>query len=157
MMKKILSIIAIAALILSTATFGYSAPSGVVNVTVTIEKTLSIDITGGPIDLGTLGVGETAVSASAINIANDGSGAEETLTLSVSDPAGWTQGTPGVETYRISFQFSADGQGATWLDAGSVSESLSYNETKNLWIQLETPTATSVVTQQTIPVTITAE
>ncbi|MBL7157326.1 MAG: hypothetical protein ISS92_04075 [Candidatus Omnitrophica bacterium] len=156
-MRKILSIVAIVALVFSNAVSGFSAPSGVAHVLVTIDKTVSISISGSPVDFGRMGVGVTAVSSSAIVITNDGSGADETLTLSVTDPAGWTHGVPAENVYRMRFQFSVDGTGETWQSASAVSQLIAYDESKSLWIKLETPTATNVTTQQTTQVTITAE
>lgn len=159
-MKKLLIAATIAALIFSSAGIGYAATSGIVNVTVTITKTVSISIAGGPIDFGTLGVGQTAVASSAITVTNDGSGADETLTLSVTDPAGWTHGTPAENIYRLNFQFAENkpaSDDANWKASGDVSETVTYNVSKKLWIKFETPTATNITSQQTIPVTITAQ
>ena len=156
-MKTILRTLAISMLILSSSILGYSATSGIVEVKVTIEKDVSIDIGGGPVNFGKLGVGQTAVSTAPVTVTNNGSGADEKITLSVADPAGWTQGVPGMNIYRMSFQVSADGQGAVWKSAAEISETLAYNETKKLWVKLETPTATNVTTEQAIRVTISAE
>ncbi len=158
-MKKVLSILAIAVLIMSNAAVCNAGPTETVNVTVTIEQSVSIEVTGGPIGFGTLGVSDTAVSSSAMAVRNDGSGIGETITLAVVNPTGWTQGVPGEETYRISFQFAetqplADDPG--WQNEGGISELLSYDETKNLWVKLETPTATGATAEQTAQVTITA-
>ena len=84
-------------------------------------------------------------------------GIGETITLAVVNPTGWTQGVPGEETYRISFQFAetqplADDPG--WQNEGGISELLSYDETKNLWVKLETPTATGATAEQTAQVII---
>jgi len=156
-MKKLIALIAIAVLAIAGAAEAYAANSGVVNVTVTIERSVSIDIAGGPLNFGSVATGATAVSSSPIVITNNGSGTDEVVTLSASDPAGWTNGTPGVDSYRLTYQVSEDGLGETWQSAGEVSETIAYNEAKKLWIKLEVPTATNVTTKQTIPVTITAE
>lgn len=156
-MKKLLLAVTVAAFVLSIAATGYAGPSGTVDVLVTIDKTISIDVIGGPIDLGSIGVGETAFSSSAITVTNDGSGVDETITVAVIDPAGWTAGGPGPDQYKLSIQVSADGLGPTWLLPASVSETLAYGEAKKLWLKFESPTTTAVTSQQTIQVTINAE
>jgi hypothetical protein len=162
MMKRILSIVTITAFLFSNALSAFAGPSGAVQVTVTISKTLSIAVTGGPIDFGSLGVGETAVSATAVSVTNDGSGADETVTLTVTDPVpgpNWTQGTPGNEVYRISFQAAATQPAAgdaNWKLPADYSEVLSYDETDSVWIKLETPTVTAITAPQSMTVTFTA-
>lgn len=158
-MKKLLSIATIATLVFLGATLSFADPSGTVDVKVTIDHTLSIDITGGPIDFGKLGVGQTAVSAGAISVKNDGSGLDEDITLSVANPTGWTQGTPAKDVYRISFQASdtkPTAGDANWKLPADFSETLAYDATKKLWVKLETPTTTNVTAEQIIKVTITA-
>lgn len=159
-MRNPLSIMLAASIVFLIAAGGYADTSGVVNVTVTIQQSISVEITGGPIDFGSMGVGEAAVSLGSISVLNNGSGIDETITVSFTDPAGWTHGVPGENIYRLSFQFSASqppADDANWRDAGLVSEEIAYNAAKTLWIKLETPTATGITSQQTIPVTITAE
>lgn len=156
-MKKLLLAITVAAFVLSIAATGYAGPSGTVDVLVTIEKAISINVGGGPINLGSMGVGVTAFSSSAITVTNDGSGADETISVVVTDPAGWTAGEAGPEQYKLSIQVSADGLGPTWSLPASVSEALAYGETKKLWLKFEAPTTTAVTSQQTIQLMINAE
>ena len=160
MMKKIISIIVAAVLMFSSAATVFAANPATTQVTVTISKTLSIVITGGPLDFGTLGVGTTAVSAGAISVKNDGSGADETMKLTVGDPTGWTQGTPASEVYRVSFQFKdtkPTAGDANWKLPAAIAETLAYDATGKLWAKLETPTSTAKTAKQTITLTITAE
>ena len=160
-MRKLLMIIAIATFVFSTAAIGYADPTGAVDILVTIQKTISIEIGGGPIDLGSVGINQTVVSSSPITVKNSGSGADETITLSVTSPTGWTLVAPGitprVEQYALSFQFSPDGLGPDWDAPGDVSKVISYDVTENLWAKFESPTATNKTDQQTIQLTISAE
>lgn len=160
-MKKLLLIIAAAVFVYSMAAIGYAAPTADVDILVTIQKTISIEVGGGPIDFGSVGVDQTVVSSSPITMRNSGSGADETITLSVTSPTGWTLVAPGttprVEQYALSFQFSPDGLGPVWDAPGTVSKVIPYNVTENLWVKFESPTVTNKTAQQTIQLTINAE
>jgi len=156
-MKKFLGIIAVTVIVLSNVVAVQAGPQGIVDILVTIDKEISIEIGGGPINLGRIGIGETKVSATPITIKNNGSGANEIITLSVTDPAGWTFGEPGTNQYKATFQFSEDGLSGVWKVPSEVSESISYNETKKLWVNFKAPTSTDITTEQTIRLTISAE
>ena len=150
-----------------------AANPAMIDVTVTIQN-LSVSATG-PIAFGIVLVSTTTVSGSASTVTNDGNVAE-TYDLKLTDPAGWTatSGAPGSETYRLSAQFSSSQPTAvsfaadhdlTTSDQASTGTIFAGNETglsvpaaatRSLWFKFESPTSTTVTTQQTITVTLTA-
>lgn len=157
-MKKFLLVIAVIAAVFSNAAVAFAGPEEGVDIYVTIDKEVSIEIGGGPLDLGRMGIGGTKISASPITVKNNGSGANETITLSVTNPAGWTRGEPAAEQYKISFEFTTfDAVEPTGAWVTSVSEVIPYDGTKKLWVKFEAPTSTTVTTQQTIKLLISAE
>ena len=145
---------------LVSSTPAFAASSGTVAVKVTINKVLSVAITGGPLAFGALDVNTTTVSAASASVKNDGSGVDETLKVSVANPAGWTQGTPAKEVYRVMVMFKDTKPTATdagWKLPAAIAETLVHDATKKLWVKLETPTSTKVATEQIIQLTISAE
>ncbi|MFC1624617.1 hypothetical protein ACFL28_04825 [Candidatus Omnitrophota bacterium] len=176
MEKHLRTIIATAVLILALSSTAGAGESETFDVTVSITASASISVTGGPINFGTMGVGSTDVSSSAITVTNDGSGSDQTYSVALVDPSGWTAVTaaPGFDEYRLSAAFDADGASITWsptnhaLTTTSTASSASkfagdqsgtavpYNETRSLYLQLETPSATASPSAKTIQVSITA-
>jgi hypothetical protein len=145
-----------------------------INVTVTIQN-LSVSATG-PIAFGTVTAGSATVSSDSSHVINDGN-VTETYSLNLTDPAGWTsvQAPPGADNYALSAQFN----GSQPASAGfvyanhalsTVSEactgskfagsqtgvSVAAGAARYLWLKFEAPTSTTVFTEQTIVVTITA-
>lgn len=151
----------------------YAANPATIDVTVTIQN-LSISTTG-PIAYGTVTTSSTTVSASASTVTNDGN-VTETYDVKLTDPAGWTavSGAPGSETYRLSAQFNVaqptavsfgadhdltttdQTSSATIFAGDQTGLSVAASATRNLWFKFEAPTSTTVTTQQTITVTLTA-
>lgn len=145
-MKRAISILTLVAMLLTNATLGFAGNPEVVTITITISHSKSIVI-GGSADI-TISPGNTTVSSTAVTVKNDGTGIDETITLSTTVPAGWT----------VNFQFAATqptASDANWKIAADISEVLSYDETKNLWIKLVAPATTTDVSL-TVPVTVTA-
>jgi hypothetical protein len=116
------------------------------------------------------------VNGTASTVTNDGN-VTETYWLMLTDPVGWTavQAVPAAEQYCLSVQFNSNQPTAvsftyanhalsTTSTACSVSKfagdetglSVSTTGVRHLWFKFEAPTSTSVTTQQTIVVTITA-
>ncbi|MEZ4655551.1 MAG: hypothetical protein R3E12_18680 [Candidatus Eisenbacteria bacterium] len=145
-----------------------------ITVTVTIQS-LSVSTTG-PIAFGTVGAGSETVSGSASTVTNDGN-VTETFSLSLTDPAGWTavQSAPGAEEYALLSMFNSTAPAAntfTYLDhalsttpvassgtkfAGNETGlSVPATETRSLWLRFNAPTSTTVTTEQSITVTVTA-
>ena len=151
----------------------HAANPATINVTVTIQN-LSISTTG-PIAYGVVAVSSATVSASASTVTNDGN-VTETYDIKLTDPAGWTatSGAPGSETYRLSAQFNAaqptavsfaanhdltttDQTSSGTIFAGDQTGlSVAASAARSLWFKFEAPTSTTVTTQQTITVTLTA-
>lgn len=154
-----------------------AAQSDAVAVKVTVTPSISVSITETALSLGSVSAGSTSVSTTAVTVTNDGSGVNETYSLSLSNPSGWTasQTAAGVETYVLNAAFSNLVSGITWdLIAHALSTtpvassatkfsgdqtgvSVPYNATRKLWFQFRAPTATTVSTEQSIAVTITAQ
>lgn len=154
-----------------------AAQSDSVAVKVTVNPSLSVSITEDTLSLGSVATGDTTVSSSAVTVTNNGSGINETYSLSLTNPSGWTasQTTTGVETYVLNTALDADGTGISWGEANhalsttpvacsatkfvgdQTGVSVPYNATRKLWFQFKAPTATSVSSEQSITVTITAQ
>lgn len=154
-----------------------AAQSDAVAVRVTVTPSLSVSITETALTIGSVVAGSTSVSTSGVTVINNGSGVNETYSLSLTDPAGWTasQTAAGVETYVLNAAFDADGAAITWSNTNhalsttpttctatkfagdQTGVSVPYNATRKLWFQFKAPTATTVGTEQSIAVTITAQ
>jgi hypothetical protein len=161
---------------LGLAVSAQAAESDSVAVKVTILSSLSVDITETELNLGSVNVGSTTVSSTGVTVTNTGSGIAETYSLSLVNPSDWTasQTAAGVETYVLNAAFDSDGS-LTWdvtnhalsttplactttqFAGDQTGVSVPYNETRTLWFQFLAPTATSVTTEQSITVTVTAQ
>jgi len=152
----------------------HAANPATINVTVTIQN-LSVSATG-PIAFGTVTSGSQTVSSDSSHVVNDGN-VTETYSLDLTNPGGWTavQAAPAAEQYCLSAQFNSSQPTAvsfTYADEALSTTSTACSATKfagnqtglsvpasaarYLWFKFEAPTSTTVTTQQTIVVTITA-
>ena len=175
-MKKLLGIIISAVIAVAVSSTGvFAANSATINVTVSIAEEASISVTGGPVDFGAMKIGGSGVSASAVVIKNNGSGGNETYSLSLINPSGWTATTtaPGLDQYRLSCAFDATGT-VTWNPANhaliassqastatkfagsETGTAVPYNADRHLYLKLETPSATSSSGSKTIQIVVTA-
>lgn len=154
-----------------------AAQSDSLAVKVTVAPSISVSITEDTLSLGSVSAGGTKVSAAAVTVINDGSGVNETYSLSLTNPTGWTasQTAAGAEVYVLNAAFSNAVSGITWDVANhalsnsavvcsatkfagdQTGVSVPYNATRKLWFQFKAPTATTVGTEQSIVVTITAQ
>ena len=178
LLVKLNTVVFVVVLALVPVTIIEAAQTDSVAIKVTITPSISVNITETEMLLGSVVAGATKVSASAVTVTNSGSGINETYSLSLSNPSGWTasQTAAGVETYILDTAFDADGASITWSDANhalstgtpvisSVTKfagdqtgvSVPYNVQRKLWFQFKAPTATSVGTEQSIVVTVTAQ
>ena len=151
-----------------------AANPATINVTVTIQN-LSVSASG-PIAFGTVVAGSVTVSTDSSNVVNDGN-VTETYSLMLTNPGGWTavQAAPAAEQYCLSAQFNSSQP--TAISFTYVNHALSTTSTacsaikfagdqtglsvpvsgaRYLWFKFEAPTSTTVTTEQTIVVTITA-
>lgn len=155
----------------------FAAQTDTVAVRVTVTPVLSVNITETSLALGSVASGSTTVSTSGITVTNDGSGVNETYSLSVANPAAWTvsQTAPGTEIYVLNAAFSNLVSGVTWNEANhalsttavassstkfagdQTGVSVPKNATRKLWFQFKAPTATAATTEQTITLTVTAQ
>ena len=156
------------------ATAVQAANPATITVTVTIQN-LSVSATG-PVAFGTVSASSVTVSGAASTVTNDGN-ATETFSLDLTDPAGWTavQAAPGAETYALHAEFNSVAPAAgsfvyathalsTTSTASSGTQfagdetglSVPAAGTRSLWFKFEAPTSTTVTTQQSITVTLTA-
>ncbi|MGB7061084.1 MAG: hypothetical protein WBF13_01870 [Candidatus Zixiibacteriota bacterium] len=162
-------------LLVSYASLVQAANPATINVTVTIQN-LSVSATG-PIAFGTVVTSSAAVSGASSTVTNDGN-VIETYSLDLTDPATWTavQAAPvAAEEYCLSAMFNsiqpgvgdfayADHALSTTSTACSGTKfagdqtglSVPVTETRALWFKFEAPTSTTVTTEQTIVVTVTA-
>lgn len=153
-----------------------AAQSDVVSVKVTITPTISVSLSEDTLSLGAMNVGVSKASASGVTVTNNGSGIPETLSLSLTNPAGWTAAAaPSLETYVLNASFDSDGKDINWAEANhalsatpvvssaskfaadSSGVSVPYNTTRKLWFQFKAPVATAVTNEQSILVTVTAQ
>jgi hypothetical protein len=166
--------IVVAVLFMFGAAPAWAANPATINVTVTIQN-VSVSASG-PIAFGTVASGSTTVSADSSEVTNDGN-ITETFSLDVTNPAGWTavQAVPGVDEYVLSAQFNDNiptavsfnytDHALTTVSTASSASQFAGNQTglsvpasavRYLWLKFEAPASTTVFTQQTIVVTITA-
>ena len=150
-----------------------AANPATINVTVTIQN-LSVSATG-PLAFGTVLASSETVLSSSSTVTNDGN-VTETYAIKLTNPGGWTatSAAPGAETYRLSAQFNVAEPNAVSFDADhdlttsdqtcsadifagdQTGLSIAASATRTLWLKFEAPTSTTVTTEQTIVVTITA-
>jgi len=153
----------------------HAANPATINVTVTIQN-LSVSATG-PIAFGVVTATSVTVSGDSSHVVNDGN-VTETYSLNLTDPGGgWTavQAAPGDEEYCLSVQFNSDEPTSgdfnytdhalsTTSTACSASKfagdqtgvSVATTGERYLWFKFEAPNSTTVTTEQTIVVTVTA-
>lgn len=172
--KLFFLITCILALLFFDITLSFAANPATINVTVTIQN-LSVSATG-PIAFGTVSAGSATVSSSASTVTNDGN-VTETYSLNLTNPAGWTavQAAPAAEQYCLSAMFNttrpasdsftyanhalsttSTACSATKFAGDQTGLSVPATGTRSLWFKFEAPSSTTVTTQQTIVVTITA-
>lgn len=171
--------IVVLALGLCLAAFSLTAAdqTGTVTIKVTIAPSISISLSENAVSLGSLAAGGAALSTTPITVKNNGSGINETYSLSLTNPAGWTasQSVAGAEEFVLNAAFSDSSTGIAWdtaehaLSTAPVSatstkfagdqtgRNVPYNAARKLWFQFKAPTATTVNSEQSIVVTITAE
>ncbi len=173
-MKKAVMAVAFMVFACSAA---YAATSASVAVKVTVSPSISVSITEGSLNLGSVNIGDKVVSSSAVTVTNNGSGIKETYSLSLTNPTGWTasQTAAGTDIYILDAAFSSAVSGITWAEANhalsttavvasttkfagdQTGVSVPYNTTRKLWFQFIAPTATSVTTEQSVNVIVTAQ
>jgi hypothetical protein len=167
-----------AALVIGLITFdAEAAQSDTFAIKVTVAPSISVNIAEDTLSLGSISAGGVKVSTAAVTVTNNGSGVNETYSLSLANPAGWTasQTAAGADTYVLDAVFDADGTGITWSDANqalsitptvcSASKfagdqtgvSVPYSSARKLWFQFKAPTATAVSAEQSIVITVTAQ
>lgn len=174
-MRKLLGIMLLTSVLLAgVASLAAAGNPATISVTVTIQN-LSVSASG-PIAFGIVTAGSQSVSTSGSTVTNDGN-TTETFSLSLTNPAGWTatQAAPGVEEYALHAEFNsaAPASGSfsyanhalsTISTAASAAKfagdqtglSVPVSGTRSLWFRFDAPTSTSVTTQQTVSVTLTA-
>jgi hypothetical protein len=175
--SKIFSIVLMVGLLLLPIMEAGAGTSDTVAVKVTISQTLSVNITEDTLQLGSVIPGGTTLSGTAVTVTNNGSGVNETYSLSLSNPSGWTasQTATGAETYILNTAFSNVIGGISWsltnhalsitptvctaskFAGDQTGVSVPYNSARKLWFQFRAPTSTSVTTEQSITVTVTAQ
>lgn len=171
--RNLLMILVVSAVILA-ASSAQAATQATINVTVTIQN-VSVTATG-PLAFGTVTAGSVTVSSDSSHVINDGNGAE-TYSIDVANPAGWTavQAAPGVDEYCLSAQFnsaqplagsfsyanhalstSSVASSGTKFAGDQTGLSVAASAARYLWLKFEAPSTSTVFTQQTMVVTITA-
>jgi len=149
------------------------------NITVNVLYTLSVSYNSTDVadyaDLGDVTPGGSAVaSTGGIRITNDGSGLNETYSLNLTNPSGWTASTAaGADTYVLNAAFDPDGT-ITWSATNHALTTLPvpstdtkfagdqtgvavpYNAERKLWFQFTPPTRSTLTGTKNISITITA-
>ena len=178
-MMKFIALVAAFALVLSGTLPAFAGNSETVQVTVTIASAADITVLSGvPVNFGVMNVNDEKVSGVPVVIKNSGSGINQTYSLQLTGATGWTPviTEPGVDQYRLSAAFDADGNGITWapanhaLTATSVAASatkfagdetgtgVAYGIESYLYLRMETPERTDKINQSdTVTVTATVD
>lgn len=148
-------------------------------ITVTPAGTKSIAIAGSPYDFGSLNVGVSSVSATAVVIENDGTLPMQVGAQVTTQGAPWTVGAaPGDDIYNLRALFNttrpADGDFTAVTDDLTTGLTLATAavyagdesglnvapaaavDNRNLWLRIDMPTSTSVSTQRSIVVQLSA-
>ena len=166
-MKKILfpTVGALIALTMVVGQYAYAATSAIVAATVTVE-TITVSVTSGTVAYGTLGL-NTATTTIALGqtqtATNNGNVAEDLQIKgknSTGVGAGWTlAAAAGNEIYMHDYSTST---GATWTHLTLAYNTLSTTTvpatigTQKFDLKINTPTATTNFTQQSVDVTVLA-
>lgn len=166
----ILSLLTVSTLIVRAVR---AAATDTVNATVTaVIYAVSMD-NGDGIAFGNVGQGTTMNSTSiagnvddSTTATNDGSVASKfniQSTYTTSSGIGWTLAdTPGSETYGLDFCITDCDSSPSWIDVGIASSyvtlaaSINATSTQVFDLQVETPTSTVDINEQTIVVTVQA-
>jgi len=177
MRKYVRIIIGAMMLIILIPVDAFAGNSASFDVKVSVAAAADVTITAGtPVDFGTMGFGAAKVSGTAVEIKNSGSGSNQTYSVQLANPSGWTAvaTAPGADQYRLSAAFDADGSGITWDAAKHAVSTTSaaasatkfagdqtgtavpYNATRKLYFQMETPSRTSSPGAKVAAITITA-
>lgn len=177
-MKKLIVIIILAGLFLLPAYIAQAGntPSDSVTVKVKVTPALSVIITEETLTLPDVAAGGVTTSVTGVTAKNDGSGINETYSLSLVNPAGWTasQTAPGIETYVLNAAFASAKDKITWdntkhgllptpapctttMFAGDqTGVAVPCNAERTLWFQFKAPTQTKLTDTQGISVIVTA-
>lgn len=160
-MRKVISILAAASLMLLMGALSeaMAAQSEQVTITVSVSSKLSVELSGNNVALGTVAAGSTTVSSQPVIVRNNGSGIAEVYTLSHSTSGDWTSATtPEAETFVLNAAFAESSAGASFAHVDSVvSDSVPYDATRKLWFEFKAPTSTATANEQSIAVTVTAQ
>lgn len=162
-------------LIAGLAGRAFAGNPATITVTVTVQN-LSVSATGA-IALGTVLSSSQTVSGTSSTVTNDGN-VTETYSLNLTNPSTWTAVTAApvaAEEYALLAIFNSSAPlGVTFtyanhaLTTSSVAASATKfagdqtglsvvaSATRKLWFRFNAPTSTSVTTQQSITVTLTA-
>lgn len=177
-MKKLLAGLVVLTGIALYVGSAQAAPTADLTITVTPAGTKSIAIAGSPYDFGSLNVGVSSISAAAVVIENDGTLPMQVGAQVTTQGAPWTVGAAvGDDVYNLKALFNtlrpADGDFAAADDlttAVKLADGTNFEGTesaqnvapaaavdnRNLWLRLDMPTSTSVSTQRTIVVQLSA-
>ena len=140
-MKKVISMLMIAAMLLTSAGSAYTANPAVVSISIAISHTLDLNVTGSidfpvtdPIVPGT-----AKIAATALTVENIGTGVDLTVTLSEVAVDGWST------YYQFAAERPTDLNDTNWKAAASVpGEVISHGtaNAKQRWFKLVPPDTT---------------
>lgn len=178
-MKKFAAVV-LAGGLLGLGATAHAINPGTSNVKAQVASNLSVLVTG-TYDFGIVAAGSTSDATTAVTVQNDGTGVTETMRIKLANPAPWTAvaaAPAAVEEYALLAQFNTvQPLGPSWTfatmalgTADKISAAtpggnlagdrdgfqMTYLETQNLWFRFLAPVTTTVPTQQTINLTITA-
>ncbi len=176
-MRKLLGLAALAMSLFAMSLAGpaFAGNPATITVTVTIQN-LSVS-TSGSIAFGTVVAASQTVSGTSSTVTNDGN-VTETYSLNLTNPSTWTavQAAPASpEEYALlaifnsgaplgtdfsyanhSLSTSSVASSGTKFAGDQTGLSVAVSGTRKLWFRFNAPTSTSVTTQQSITVTLTA-
>jgi len=175
--SRLMAMVVIAAFSFYPVPMSQAAQTDSITVKVSIISAISVNVLEDALSLGSVAIGGTKVSSAGVTVTNDGSGVNETYSLSLTNPSGWTASSTaaGTEIYVLDAGFANSVSAIAWSEANHALSTSAVlcsatkfagdqtginvpkDAARKLWFQFKAPTATTVTSEQSIVVTVTAQ
>jgi hypothetical protein len=180
-MKRLIGLLLGLVAVAGIMSLAYGGSTDSMNIKVTLVSNIEVNIEETEYNFGTLASKVTSVSGTAATVRNTSADNREDWALKLSTTTvAWTlitTGTPAAEEFMLMAQFGTSAP-STWTSAnhalstsnqncsltqyfgnntyGECGLDVIPNATRKLWFRITMPYSSSVITEQTIPVTVTA-